>query len=41
MRLRSFVVDVCTNINPAKGTTLGTVLLFKKVERTNMLHYKL
>ena len=25
--LQSFVVDVCTNINPAKGTTLGTVLL--------------
>ena len=37
--LQSFVVDVCTNINPAKGTTLGTVLLSKKVERTNMLQY--
>ena len=39
--LQSFVVDVCTSINPAKGTTLGTVLLSKKVERTNMLQYKL
>ena len=39
--LQSFVVVVCTNINPAKGTTLGTVLLSKKVERTNMLQYKL
>ena len=29
-----------TNINPAKGTTFGTVLLSKKVKRTNMLQYK-
>ena len=26
-----------TNINPAKRTTFGTVLLSKKVKRTNML----
>ena len=29
-----------TNINPAKRTTFGTVLLSKKVKRTNMLQYK-
>ena len=28
------------NINPAKRTTFGTVLLSKKVKRTNMLQYK-
>ena len=29
-----------SNINPAKGTTFGTGLLSKKLNRTNMLQYK-